>query len=473
MKERPAICIGIPCYQNAPAETLEDYMRFAYHLGRRYPEYDFFLAIKPKSEQFRARNAIMTAALQFDCDYVLMLDDDQVIEWEDEQHPSKKYDFLRTLIGHLERDPKLGLVGALYYHRGGDCLPVLMKQGVDGGYYYMRDDEIKSELQEVAVQGGGCMLIRMDAALRVPQPWFKPEYQYGTDIQICQALRDAGYRIACDTSIVLGHVLTRREVVTPANRLRIMAESASGGSADQGQFDPRWTSGSAYQLYYLDALEYLGIKDHAEIETLAVTYDERIKTEWPGRDGDLEAYYRARGKAQLARQVVFHGSPVGINNDGVILSLFKATSKSLHVLDFGCGSAPVGFELALKGHRVDFVDLDGAEAYEFTKWRAQKRDLNGNAGWTVGGPYDVVLCLDSLEHLKDPIPRALDLVDRLVPNGVLVTNYFSLRDTGNQEHISMDREAMRKALVGAGVYPVHVAVWVKRDIGFMDRREAA
>ena len=58
------IMIGIPCFGSAPAETLEDYMRFAYHLGRRYREYDFFLSVIPKQEQFRARNAIVKASIE-------------------------------------------------------------------------------------------------------------------------------------------------------------------------------------------------------------------------------------------------------------------------------------------------------------------------------------------------------------------------------------------------------------------------
>ena len=40
------IMIGIPCYQNVSAETLEDYMRFAYYCGRRLSEHEFVLGIK-------------------------------------------------------------------------------------------------------------------------------------------------------------------------------------------------------------------------------------------------------------------------------------------------------------------------------------------------------------------------------------------------------------------------------------------
>jgi len=59
---KPIICIGIVAYDGLDHQVSEDYMRLMYHLGRRHPEYDFQLAIKGKSEQFRARNAITKAA---------------------------------------------------------------------------------------------------------------------------------------------------------------------------------------------------------------------------------------------------------------------------------------------------------------------------------------------------------------------------------------------------------------------------
>jgi hypothetical protein len=98
--KKPVITIGIPCYSSVPPEVLQDYMRFMYYLGRRYQEYDFALAIKTKSEQFRARNAIVEAAYQIDSDYLLMLDDDHIIDTDDNWLPSAKYEFLRKLIEH-------------------------------------------------------------------------------------------------------------------------------------------------------------------------------------------------------------------------------------------------------------------------------------------------------------------------------------------------------------------------------------
>jgi GT2 family glycosyltransferase len=470
MKDKPRICIGIPCYQNAPAETLEDYMRFAFHCGRRMQNYDFFLGIKPKFEQFRARNAICEVAMQMDCDYLLMLDDDHVIEWQQTNYPGGNYDFLRKLLKHMENDPKIGIVGAMYFHRGGDCQPVLMKRGTDGGFYYMRDDEIIGGLQDVAVTGGGCMLINMTALSSIPSPIFAPEFKYGTDIQVCKKVAEAGYRVCCDTGIIIGHVKTTREVVTPENRIRIMAESQAA-DRNENQFDPRWTHGTAYNLFYLDGMEYLGLQNHAEMVELAMEYNEKIDRDFPGSSADedtLVAYYRSRGVHQVARQLFFHGTEIGHGNDNTILSLFKAGDR-MYGLDYCCGTSLVGFELALRGHQVDFVDIDGAPGYEFLKWRAKKRDIEHRCGWEIKGPYQFILLLDALEHLVDPVSKLKELAGHLVNDGVIVTNYFYLDDHYNAEHISMDRDAAKQALLDCGIFPLNSVVWIKRDLGFMDR----
>src|SRR5882724_11464191 len=66
---KQTIFIGIPCYREVDPEYLEDMMRFAFHCGRRMPQYNFELGIKTKSEQFRARNAIVDGAVQSGSDW--------------------------------------------------------------------------------------------------------------------------------------------------------------------------------------------------------------------------------------------------------------------------------------------------------------------------------------------------------------------------------------------------------------------
>jgi hypothetical protein len=289
------IAIGIPVFQNYPPEVAHDYMRMLYHFGRRMPEHDFFLIPKSKSEQFRARNAIVTTALQFACDYLLFLDDDHIFDWK-EVPDHNNYDFLKTLLEH-DKD----IVGALYYHRTGQYRPVLMKHTGEPGkqYTFMTDDDIKGELQRVDVQGGGVMLINMKIFDKLKPPYFEPEMQtdgdnLGTDIQLCRKATEAGFEVWCDTSIVVGHLKQEREVVHSDNRDSFIADNAlRGGIAED------WVMDSWMKGYRDDVREYTGLDNETILEK-AIQYNE-------GRAGiseyeDNDEYYKKMGVEQRCRQ---------------------------------------------------------------------------------------------------------------------------------------------------------------------------
>jgi len=457
------VFVGIPCFRDVAGETLEDYMRLMYYLGRR-TEHDYFLGIKTKTEQFRARNAIVEGAIQTGCDYLFFLDDDHVIDWETSAKPNSRYGLIDTLIGHCEADPEIGIVGVVYYHRGAECRPVLMKEGKDGGFYWMRDDEITGGLQEVAVQGGGCFLINMKVFDKIESPWFQPELDHGTDIQICTKARGAGFKVCCDTSIQIGHVMTARQVVTPENRLRISTDSARQHHSGNEGIDPGWKLDSALRLYRMDAEEYLGMK-FEDMSTLACQYDARDFAKW---EGGAEDYYASKGREQLARQVLFHHTEGMQDQMNLFLGMINTQAPG-YGADVGCGSAPIGFELALRGHKMDFIDIHGAGAYEFTKWRAKKSGVD--FGLSLEGPYDYVLMMDSIEHIENWKEMLFSVSCCLKEGGALITNYFLNNDFENPEHISMDHAAVRNYLKQIGIYPMNEVMWTKTDLGFMDDKD--
>jgi hypothetical protein len=151
-------------------------MRFAYYLGRRNPEYDFFLAVRGKKEQYRARNLIVEGMLRAGADYLFMLDDDQIIDVDDAMLITHRYDFLRKMVVHMEENPKIGILGALYYQRDdSDCWPVIMQSNGHGQYNFITHEEITRRPQKVDVTGGGAMLICSEVFDRIESPWFEPE----------------------------------------------------------------------------------------------------------------------------------------------------------------------------------------------------------------------------------------------------------------------------------------------------------
>ena len=458
------ILIGIPAYQNVSAETLEDYMRFAFYCGRR-TDHEFMIGIKSKSEQFRARNAIVEGALQTGCDYLMFLDDDHVIDWETTSGPNSRYGMIETFLQHFDNDPELGIVGALYYHRGGDCRAVVMREGEQGGYYWLRDDEILGKYQEVDVQGGGCMMLRMSIFDKISSPWFEPEFDLGTDIQICKKAKDAGFKVACDTSITIGHVLSKREVVTADNRHKIEVDSGQISQGITEGMNRQWSKNSALALYRQDAEEYLGI-GYVEICEMAGQYSMSDFNEYENKSD----YYAAKGKEQLARQVAYHHLQQTQTEMEYFQTLINSNNTS-YGADYGCGSSPVGFEFAMRGHKMDFIDVDGAGAYEFTKWRAKKRGID--CGFELKGPYDYILLLDAIEHLQYWEEDLERIISALRPGGGLVTNFFRTMDFTNREHISMDHKAVNAFLTERGVYPHNDFLYVKREIEIPEEEKVA
>ena len=460
IKER--IFLGIPCYGSAPAPTVEDFVRFAYYLGRRYTEYDFFTGIIDKSEQFRARNRMVEAAISVDAKYLLMLDDDMVIDIDNSVRPSERYEFLRKLIGHMEADPELGVVGALYFQRGGEFHPVAMYSEPERGkYYWMRDEQIQHTLQPVDVAGGGCILIRMRMFDRIVSPWFEPEMQTdgpsrGTDVQICEKAKAAGFKVMLDSSIELGHVSSRREVITSATRGK--ARNMSNAITEKAQED--WWVTNMLALYNSDVEDYMGMT-REEILEIGERYEANHFWRFNQYE-DPRDYYRSLGKDQVARQYMYHNLP-GHGAQAFLKPLLKAFGdRKLRGLDFGCGSAPLGFELAVHGQKMDFYDLDGSGSYEFLKWRVKKRGIK--AGFAIGEQYDFILMMDVIEHLPDWEATLSFLVSKLPQGGLLCTNYFYNQDAANTEHISMNKKAVRKHLLDLEMYPQAPEAWIKGKV---------
>jgi hypothetical protein len=150
-------------------------------------------------------------------------------------------------------------------------------------------------------------------------------------------------------------------------------------------------------------------------------------------------------------------------NQAVTLFNIFSHGRSFQGLDYACGSAPIGYELLKKGHKMDFVDVEGAGAYDFLKWRIKKNGFSDRAGWKLAGPYNFVLLLDAIEHLEDWEWVLDNIIGRMERKAVLITNYFDNTDTINPEHISMSQQDVADFLVSKNMLPITQMLWVKED----------
>ncbi|HXI42930.1 MAG TPA: class I SAM-dependent methyltransferase [Bryobacteraceae bacterium] len=98
------------------------------------------------------------------------------------------------------------------------------------------------------------------------------------------------------------------------------------------------------------------------------------------------------------------------------------------VLDVGCAAGYAGEILAVRGYRVVGVDRPGIVP-ERTSGNEMFVQADLDSGLPVlGQTFDFVLCLDILEHLRDPLQLLGQITPLLSPDGVLIA---SLPNSGN------------------------------------------
>lgn len=149
---------------------------------------------------YDARNGLGKQALMGDYDYVLWFDSDMVFETDTMER------MFKTL-----QDNKLDILTGLYFRRVPPYSPVLYRtlDYHDSKAIWTEFDELPEKaLVEVAGCGFGCVLMSTDVLMSVQGKYntmFQPMQGMGEDLAFCWRARQCGYKIMCDTSLVVGH----------------------------------------------------------------------------------------------------------------------------------------------------------------------------------------------------------------------------------------------------------------------------
>lgn len=462
-ERRERVMIGVPCYGTVPPEILEDWMRFMYHCGRRLPQYDFFLGIRSKSEQFRARNTIVTEALHVGADWLMFLDDDMVINPFVTQEATADYGLIEKLIAH-DKD----ICGALYYQRTGGCMPVAMAKSGERGYRFLREDELTGGLQQVDVAGGGAMLIRMKIFDRLPHPFFAPEHEFGTDVQLCRAAVEKGYEVWLDSSIELGHLKDERVIITSRNRAQQSMEAAMPGEVKR-----QMVNQDVYNSLLGDVQEWTGYSGPEEMGRVGQQFMTKDARQWfKLNDSDSDAdWYRKFPKERVARQYWYNtASTYKRQMTEMILATVSDEIKA-DILDFGCGIGIPAFEFAKRGHNVVACDIKGTGTIEFLQWRAKKHNVPITFHLTPDGgipplgsrAFGAIVAMDTLEHIKEWKSMLAALAARLEPGGLFFANNGILEDDVHPEHYHLDNKEFVTECMANDLMPFNTISFIKRE----------
>lgn len=132
-------------------------------------------------------------AMPGDTDYVLYLDENVLIP----------PDALEKLIEH-DKD----VVSGLYFRNTYPYTPMVFKSNNDKKYDPILDYD-DDKLMEVDACGAGCLLVKTEVFKKLKLPYFKSNEVEGglpEDHYFCKKLRDAGFKIHCDTSVKCSHM---------------------------------------------------------------------------------------------------------------------------------------------------------------------------------------------------------------------------------------------------------------------------
>ena len=167
-------------------------------------------------------------------------------------------------------------------------------------------------------------------------------------------------------------------------------------------------------------------------------------TLWERKPRSTEADYRsfyAETDYFVLRQMYYH------RNDcyHAIARLLRRAGKAGDFCEYGCGVAPVTAWLRPRfpGWRYTLVDVP-SPMLEFARWRfrgaanVEANEPGLGTALPLVRPYDVITCLDVLEHVINPLAVVRHLTDRLKPGGTLLVNFVD--DAGGENLAESARE---------------------------------
>lgn len=149
-----------------------------------------------------AREAMASAAVEQSMDYILMMDDDQIV-------PRDMFERLYKTAHATGAD----IVSPMVTQRLHPFNPVMWKQSwFDDGKSKSISNEFIADYEpnsivECDAVGFGVVLIKVDCIRRIKQPRFFSNTHLGEDIFFCiKAKGEAGAKIVMDTAIKVGHL---------------------------------------------------------------------------------------------------------------------------------------------------------------------------------------------------------------------------------------------------------------------------
>lgn len=197
-KINPLIALALPTWGKVSVNWARAYRHVGGPLGANMVELMPVVG-KPIAE---ARNELMQAAIDNNCDYIFFLGDDVLPE------PGA----LIKLLQRLWDDPEKHLVTGVYWTKGWPTQPYIWR-GIQRGPY---QDWKYGEFFEIEYAGCDCLLVRLSPEMKALGPeWFSTDWSWEAgqqpghlmteDFYFYTKARKAGMKLWCDTGVQCIH----------------------------------------------------------------------------------------------------------------------------------------------------------------------------------------------------------------------------------------------------------------------------
>lgn len=208
------VCVAIPNMGYTQPESYANRLFNFMKLGelqkrgeilKENPRFDFRFVVMGRLFTPLAREEAARMAIEADCDYLYMIDDDMIC-------PD---DMFERLYAH-----NVDIVAPLAFSRNPPHKPVIyesievkdpvrkMQKNVNRWANYYRDS-----LNECDAVGFGAALIKVSVLKGIPEPRFMCSEGTGEDLLFCYKAKAAGYRVFMDTACKIGH-LSNPSIIT-------------------------------------------------------------------------------------------------------------------------------------------------------------------------------------------------------------------------------------------------------------------
>lgn len=228
--------IGINVLTSVDSQVYGNHAAWFFHLGRLSTQkgWEFILYTPWRTSIDRMRNQAAAMALQNNCDYLMFVDDDMILQM----------DTVESLVA-ANKD----IVMAHTYIRGYPYNPMAFKAtGTFGSddyalspYKNIEDDKDENSLVTVDAVGFAAVLIKCSLLKRISKPYFVTTVNSTEDVYFCLKCKQEypEVTIAVDLKCPTGHLLDREFVhTTNVNALRKYHEDVykfNESNIDRGQ----------------------------------------------------------------------------------------------------------------------------------------------------------------------------------------------------------------------------------------------